>query len=210
VNRPNQNRRPGPMSRRGAGPSLRRRQVGAESLEFVATLLFFMTLMFLVIGMSALMFNKSVIEHAARVGARQGSLYWEDPSLYATTDPQASHKRVNESMIDSGVDYYLDNALIASTQPTLSVTGWHDVWDEDTGTLTLTSSTEVAPDSGVWDASALHRIEVELKYAEEDQSATLPLYSVIARIFGAEEALGNLLGILTSEATTQSRLELDL
>jgi len=199
-------------ARRGLGRRLRRRQAGVETLEFLATLLYFIALMFVVIGASVWMFNKSVIEHAARVGARQGSLYWEDPNLYDADGedaPQRPHIRVNESMITSGVDYYLNNILRASAKPETAVTGW-DEGDPDNGV----APAEVDAESGVWDVQtlSLYSIEVDLTYDEDDESEAIALYPVIVRVFGSktEEQLGNLLGILSSDANTQARLEADL
>jgi hypothetical protein len=89
----------------------RRLQWGGEIIEATLLLFPFFLVCFLIIDMAVMMFDQGLINHAARYGARQGSLYWVDPSDYDLTDPRGNI-RVKEAMINTAVSYYFNNALI--------------------------------------------------------------------------------------------------
>ncbi len=78
-----------PMRRHDAPPpgSLahpRSRQRGSTIVEFAITASFSIGLLFLIIEFGIAMFNQGVLMHAARVGARVASLYWENPASLGT------------------------------------------------------------------------------------------------------------------------------
>ena len=58
----------------------RSRQRGSTIVEFAITASFSIGLLFLIIEFGIAMFNQGLLMHAARVGARVASLYWEDPN----------------------------------------------------------------------------------------------------------------------------------
>jgi Flp pilus assembly protein TadG len=89
----------------------KRKQHGAETVEFLLTLLLFFVVFFMIIDYAITMFDKGTIINAARVGARQGSLYWVDPEDYDPTNP-LDNIRMKESMVDTALDYFIDNVLI--------------------------------------------------------------------------------------------------
>jgi hypothetical protein len=90
--------------------SLRCRQAGAETVEFAVTLLIFFTVFMLIIDMAIAMYNKGAITNAARDGARQGSLFWMDPSAFNEADSSANLK-LKESMISSAVNYWAGTVI---------------------------------------------------------------------------------------------------
>jgi Flp pilus assembly protein TadG len=73
----------------GSPAPRRYRQRGATIVEFAITAGFSIGLLFLIIEFGIAMFNQGVLMHAARVGARVASLYWEDPSSTINPKPQA-------------------------------------------------------------------------------------------------------------------------
>ena len=62
----------------------RSRQRGATIVEFAITASFSIGLLFLIIEFGIAMFNQGLLMHAARVGARVASLYWENPASLGT------------------------------------------------------------------------------------------------------------------------------
>ena len=87
-----------------------RRQAGAELVEFLITLLLFFILFFTIIDFSIAIYDKGTVVNAARVGARQGSLFWLDPFTYDPTTP-LQNVRLQERLIDSAVDAHLSLLL---------------------------------------------------------------------------------------------------
>ena len=84
----------------------RKRQVGAETVETALTLVLFFFLLFTILDFAIGVYDQGVVATASRVGARQGSLYWIDPSDYDASDI-ANNVRIKEDMIDSAVEFYL-------------------------------------------------------------------------------------------------------
>jgi hypothetical protein len=109
-----QNHIPANARRRGLSRT-RHDQLGGETIEFVLFLIPFFIVCFLIIDMAVVMFNQSVVNHAARYGTRNGTLYWvdpvEDPALPRDTN-STHYIRVKADMIATAVDYYVDNVLI--------------------------------------------------------------------------------------------------
>lgn len=99
-----------------SGRKSKKRQIGAEMVEFIVMLLFFFIVLFIIIDFAILVFNKGTLIEASRIGARQGSLFWIDPSNYDMdpTDALAVRRniRMKEAMIVTAVDYYRDHILM--------------------------------------------------------------------------------------------------
>jgi len=95
----------------------KKRQYGAETVEFLFTLLLFFTIFFMFVDFSITIFDKGTVINAARVGARQGSLYWVDPAVYDPTQPLANI-RMKRSMVETALDYFL-NVLIKTESETV-------------------------------------------------------------------------------------------
>ena len=108
---------------RGQVRRSRKRQVGAEMVEFALTLFLWFTVFVLVIDMAIGTYDKGAVINAARDAARQGSLYWVDPSNYSDTTP-IDNKRIKTSMITTAVEYW-DGTVIGanSIAATIDVNG---------------------------------------------------------------------------------------
>lgn len=93
----------------------RKRQTGAETVEVMFTLTIFLLLTFTIIHFAILLYDQGVITHAARVGARQSSLYWVYPDRdhYDREDPK-KNIRIDERMIESAVVATLEQLVAAS------------------------------------------------------------------------------------------------
>ena len=98
-------------------PPHRPRQTGAETVEFLLTLILFFIVLFIIIDFCVIVFDKGTVVSAARVGARQGSLFWVNPDTNDPLngyDPDAfpeANARIKETMIRTAVDVYLTPLL---------------------------------------------------------------------------------------------------
>jgi Flp pilus assembly protein TadG len=91
-------------------------QKGASLVEFAIILPVFIIIIFGIIEFSLLLYNKGIITHAAREGARVGVVY--DFGLN-----QEVNNRISESEIRSKVNEYIENKLISfsQTNPVINV-----------------------------------------------------------------------------------------
>ena len=89
-------------------------------VEFALTLLLWFIVFVLVIDMAIAMYDKGAVTNAAQYAARQGSLYWVDPSNYADTTP-IENKRLKESMITTAVNYW-NGTVIAPAGNSIAAT----------------------------------------------------------------------------------------
>jgi hypothetical protein len=87
------------------------RQRGAETVEFVITLLLFLFVFLMIIDIAIVVYNRGTVINASREGARQASLYWVDPLLFDPTTPQLN-QRLKRSMVDSVMTWAETNLLI--------------------------------------------------------------------------------------------------
>jgi hypothetical protein len=85
------------------------------------TLLLFLLLFFMIIEVAIVVYNRGTVINASREGARQGSLYWVDPSLFAPTTPELN-QRLKRSMVDSVMSWAQTNLLIDPGNSGLSMT----------------------------------------------------------------------------------------
>jgi hypothetical protein len=88
-----------------------RRQQGAETVEFLFTLLLFLFIFFLIIDIAILIYNRGAIINASHEGARQASLYWVDPLLFDPTTPEFN-QQLKRSVVDSVMSWTETNLLI--------------------------------------------------------------------------------------------------
>lgn len=93
-----------------------RKQKGAALVEFAIIVPVFVLLIFGIIEFSLLLYNKGIITHAAREGARVGVVY------NTGTDPDVNN-RISVSEITNEVGNYIDDHLIsfASSTPDVDV-----------------------------------------------------------------------------------------
>jgi hypothetical protein len=89
----------------------RPRQRGAETVEFMITLLLFLLVFFMIIDFAITMYNRGTVINASREGARQASLYWVDPLLFDPMTP-ASNQLLKRSMVESVMTWTETNLLI--------------------------------------------------------------------------------------------------
>ena len=86
----------------------RKRQAGAEMVEFTLTLLLWFITFFVIFELAIVMYDKGAVLNATRVGARQASLYWVDPDGYEKDDPLANTS-LKTAMVATAVDYWVDH-----------------------------------------------------------------------------------------------------
>jgi hypothetical protein len=89
----------------------RQRQRGAETIEFMLTLLLFLLVFFLIIDIAIAFYNRGTVINASREGARQASLYWIDPLLFNPLTP-SSNQLLKRSMVESVMTWTETNLLI--------------------------------------------------------------------------------------------------
>ncbi len=99
----------------------RRKQQGAEIVEFMITLLLFLLVFFMIIEVAIVVYNRGTVINASREGARQGSLYWVAPDLFDPTTPD-QNQRLKRAMVDSVMSWAETNLLIDPADSGLSVT----------------------------------------------------------------------------------------
>ncbi|MGD8908383.1 MAG: TadE/TadG family type IV pilus assembly protein [Chromatiales bacterium] len=87
------------------------KQRGAETVEFLITLLLFLFVFFMIVDMAIVVYNRGTVINASREGARQASLYWVDPLVFDPTTPQLN-QRLKRSMVDSVMTWAETNLLI--------------------------------------------------------------------------------------------------
>jgi hypothetical protein len=102
----------------------RRQQIGAELVETLLTMTLFFFLVFTIIDLSIGVYDQGVVVNASRVGARQGSLFWLDPTNFDRNN-LPNNVRIKEGMIGSAVDYYASllmrpDAAVATTEYTVN------------------------------------------------------------------------------------------
>lgn len=88
-----------------------RYQQGAETVEFMITLLIFMFIVIMIIEFAILTYDRGAMGNAARMGTRQATLYWADPALFNPTTPLAN-RRLKPQMVQSVMDWVENNVLI--------------------------------------------------------------------------------------------------
>jgi hypothetical protein len=89
----------------------RERQRGAETVEFMLTLLLFLLVFFMIVDAAIALYNRGTVINASREGARQASLFWVDPLLFNPLTP-ASNQLLKRSMIESVMTSTETNLLI--------------------------------------------------------------------------------------------------
>ncbi|MEA3277444.1 MAG: TadE family protein [Pseudomonadota bacterium] len=89
-----------------------KRQAGGEVLEFAITAALVFALLFGIIEFSVGMFDQGTLVNAARVGAREASLFWVDPENIDPDNPELN-QRVKTSEVADAIAAYTDDFLIA-------------------------------------------------------------------------------------------------
>jgi hypothetical protein len=98
----------------------KRRQRGAETVEFMLTLLLFLFVFVMIIDIAIAMYDRGTVINASREGARQASLYWVDPLIFDPTTPELN-QLLKRSMVDSVMSWTKDNLLIAPQDTALEM-----------------------------------------------------------------------------------------
>lgn len=102
----------------GSGWRSKKRQLGAEMVETMVTLLFFFIILLLIIEFATLIYNKGALLEASRIGARQGSLFWINPDNSAANCPYienqsaANNVCMKEAMMVTAVNSWRNIALM--------------------------------------------------------------------------------------------------
>ncbi|MEJ2692312.1 MAG: TadE/TadG family type IV pilus assembly protein [Candidatus Thiodiazotropha sp.] len=89
----------------------KRRQRGAETVEFMLTLFLFLFVFVMIIDIAITMYDRGAVINASREGARQASLYWVDPQIFDPTTPELN-QLLKRSMVDSVMSWTEDTLLI--------------------------------------------------------------------------------------------------
>ena len=97
------------------------RQRGAETVEFMLTLLLFLFVFVMIIDIAVAMYDRGAVINASREGARQASLYWVDPELFDPTTPE-SNQLLKRAMVDSIMTWTEDSLLIDPQDTGLNMT----------------------------------------------------------------------------------------
>jgi hypothetical protein len=104
------------LTRRVRGLRSRKRQTGAETVEFALTLILWFIVFMFVINMAVAFYNKSAMTNAERYALRQGTLFWVDPATWDDTTPIAN-KRIKRSMVETARDYWASTVLALGGDP---------------------------------------------------------------------------------------------
>jgi hypothetical protein len=99
------------MKKNRASKVGRQNQRGAETVEFMITLLLFLLVFFVIIDFAIALYNRGTVINASREGARQASLFWIDPSLFDPTTPELN-QLLKRSMVESVITWTETNLII--------------------------------------------------------------------------------------------------
>lgn len=99
----------------------KKRQRGAETIEFILTLMLFLLVFCMIIDFAITLYNRGTIVNASREGARQGSLYWVDPLLFDPTTPEYN-QLLKRLMVESVMTRTQNTLLIDPAEPPLTLT----------------------------------------------------------------------------------------
>ena len=94
-------------------------------MEFMLTLLFFLFVFFMIIEFAIVTYDRGTMNNAARLGARQASLYWVDPTCFEETRPQ-TNQRLKPAMVDTAMTFIEGNWLINPGPTGLNTTLRHN------------------------------------------------------------------------------------
>jgi Flp pilus assembly protein TadG len=123
-----------------------RHQQGAETVEFMLTLLLFLFVFFMIVEFAIVTYDRGTINNAAREGARQASLYWIDPVLFDPETP-LENQRLKRSMVDT-VMTWAEQILIDPASAGLDLTLQVDGADMAGSSVSVGSSSTVSVDIG--------------------------------------------------------------
>ena len=123
-----------------------RYQRGAETVEFMFTLLLFLFVFFMIVEFAIVTYDRGTINNAAREGSRQASLYWVDPALFDPETP-LENQRLKRSMVDT-VMTWAEQILIDPASAGLDLTLQVNGADMTGATVSVDSTTAVSVDIG--------------------------------------------------------------
>ena len=137
----------------------RRHQSGTETVEFALIGLLFFLFLFLIIDMTIMMYDIQVIHHAARYSARQGTLFWMNPSDYDVKDPA----RIKENMITDAIAYFTNNSvMIKAASSTLNST--YKIFDSADQLCDISNPTCKKNNSNIWLGISNAKVDIEINY----------------------------------------------
>ena len=99
----------------------RKKQQGAETVEFMITLLLFLLVFFMIVDFAIAIYDRGTIINAAREGSRQSTLFWVDPSLFDPTTPD-QNQLLKKTMVTSVMTWAETNLLIDPDSAGLNLT----------------------------------------------------------------------------------------
>jgi hypothetical protein len=123
----------------------RLRQRGAETVEFMLTLLLFLLVFFLIVDLAIALYNRGTVINASREGARQASLFWIDPLLFDPLTP-ATNQLLKRSMVESVMTWTETNLLIDPQANGQTMTLQVNAMDMVVPTLPISSADRVSVD----------------------------------------------------------------
>jgi hypothetical protein len=123
----------------------KRKQRGAETVEFMLTLFLFLFVFVMIIDVAVAMYDRGTIINASREGARQASLYWVDPLIFDPTTPELN-QLLKRSMVDSVMTWTEANLLIDPEDAGLTMALQINALDMPGATAHVSSSDVVSVD----------------------------------------------------------------
>jgi len=100
---------------------INRYQRGAETIEFMLTLLLFMFVFFMIVDFAVVTYDRGTINNSARDGSRQASLFWVDPVCFDPETP-LENQRFKPDMVTSLVTWVEQNLMIDPARAGLNAT----------------------------------------------------------------------------------------
>jgi hypothetical protein len=96
-------------------------QCGAETVEFMLTLLLFLMVFFIITDFAIALYDRGAINNASRESSRQASLFWVDPDLFDPETPD-QNQLLRKTMVTSVITWVENNLLIDPDSAGLNLT----------------------------------------------------------------------------------------
>jgi Flp pilus assembly protein TadG len=90
-----------------------KRQTGATTVEFALTVGLSLVVMFAIIEFAIGMYNQGVLVHGTRVGAREASMYWVDPTRVTPNTNPLDDQRIDADTVVGSITDWTDNFIVS-------------------------------------------------------------------------------------------------